>query len=73
MIGFHLRHLKATEAAIADLDRRIEVRTRPFRDAIDVVAEVPGAKRVAAADSSPRSASSCPCSLPMRICTAGRA
>jgi|APDOM4702015023_1054809.scaffolds.fasta_scaffold16537_1 transposase len=49
MIGFHLRHLKGLEAAIADLDRRIEEHVRPFREAVDRIAEVPGVKRVAAA------------------------
>lgn len=49
MIGFHLRVLAGLEAAIADLDRRIEEHVRPFRTAVDLAAAVPGVKRVAAA------------------------
>jgi transposase len=49
MLGFHLAILEGLEAAIADLDRRIEKHVQPFRAVVEVVAEIPGVKQVAAA------------------------
>jgi transposase len=48
MIGFHLNMIEGLDAAIADLDRRIDEQVRPFRDVVERVARVPGVKRTAA-------------------------
>ena len=49
MIGYHLGVLAALEAAIADLERRIEEQVEPFRAAVERVARIPGVKHTAAA------------------------
>ena len=49
MIGFHLGLLERLEAAITDLDCRIDQQVRPFRTAVDLIAEIPGVKHTAAA------------------------
>jgi len=49
MIALHLQQITSLEAAVDDLDARIEETLRPFRAAVDLLLTMPGLKATAAA------------------------
>jgi transposase len=49
MIALHLQQITSLEAAVGDLDARIEETLRPFRAAVDLLLTMPGLKATTAA------------------------
>lgn len=49
MVSFHLRHIEAVEASVAELEARIEKALEPFRHQVELLCTVPGVKENAAA------------------------